>query len=238
LLLEVGDEGEERTVDEGGTYTWSNALTYWIRKEAYDLADADLALLQQIDGTVTPSAEVPAWGESTANGGSISVVGGRVLFDTSTTNNESAYATRAPGVNGESYLMQAELEITDHACTVDGLPAHYFRVIDTVKYLFLNIIRHVEAESRICDLANTVIGVVVGSGPDVTAAPTLIEIIISAGNWARAYHGAGASYWQNVPWASLPNNAADSCRIGDGTTTLNTGQQKLYVRNLKVIRLT
>lgn len=86
LILTTGTEGEEYTVAEGGTYTWSDVANVgWIRKEAYDVKGAGLARIANIDGDVTPANETPAWDDSiwTWGDGTVTSDGTWVKWDAS-----------------------------------------------------------------------------------------------------------------------------------------------------------
>lgn len=240
LILTAGTEGEERTVDEGGTYTWSSEVSFWIRQEAYNLID-NIEQLAQVDGDLVPSSEDPALSELTGGTGAISVVDSRVLFNTSIDNASSAYGTInfAASEGDESILMQGEFEITDHdLCSLDHYAAHQIGTVNGAKKVYLSLYRHVDGGPRLVDYLNNTLDSVVGPSPDVTAGPVFFEVLINKGNWVRVWANNAESHFLHADWSAFADHTNRQWLIGDQFAGAGYGSQKIYVRQVKYIRLT
>lgn len=94
--------------DTGVLYYYSEAVSKWLRDEAYDLTDATVELKGKIDGDVLPANETPvAWSDFAT--GSIATDGVEVTWD-----------TVGQGVAAASSSLLTGMVDSIHACFCEG----------------------------------------------------------------------------------------------------------------------
>lgn len=83
LIETAGSAGQCVTISTGAIYCWVDAISLWIRKEASDLVDADVAISLRVDGDVVPASETPAWTDQTNLSATITSNGSTVEWNAS-----------------------------------------------------------------------------------------------------------------------------------------------------------
>ena len=110
-------DGDLGTGPNGSTYRWSSVLGEWIQSWIHDLGGT-FVLKGKLDGDNDPSAETPAWTESTPAGSGTSTTDGtHVLINTTAAVSDKQYIDLSHGVTGGKYLMCGNLTVSGVAGT-------------------------------------------------------------------------------------------------------------------------
>lgn len=105
-------DGDLGVGPNGSTYRWSSVIGEWVQAWVHDLGGT-FVLRAKLDGDLDPSAESPAWTESTpVGGGTCTTDGTRVLINTSASAADKQYIQISHGVTGGKYLVCGNLTVS------------------------------------------------------------------------------------------------------------------------------
>lgn len=233
LIADSGTEGEEVVIDTGATYTYSETTGIgWIRKEAYDAKDSDLARIAYAAGDTTTT---PGFTQYTYASGTITSDGTHLILDTSGGGSLArSYIFENTTPDGADRLFQAYAQVTYQNTYHPSGGVMLIR--DGAKETRLTLNRTANSAMRLTNTADTVLGTV-HANENCTTVERFIEVFTNYGGTTYVFVDHSVSAVLSATNAQLTTNGNEIFAIGDYAIGFNE-DCTVKVREVKAIRLT
>lgn len=238
LILTTGANGEEHTVTEGGTYTFSTVITpnAWFRKGAFDVADADLIHDATISGAVGPASETPAFTDTVLNSGTVTSDGTIVTWDADVeADSRAASFLDRVFPAGSGLFFEGLINVTAVG-SVDNVNRCFLWLRNGTRSMFLSLHQDAGGGMRLIDAANVEIGTVNESFDLLAGSETFIEVLHDSVGETKVWKDHEATSILEADYTASFANGERSYRFGNFNSAVNVTCE-CTMRDAKFLRL-